>query len=436
MTGMHKHVNIISLGCSKNLVDSERLARQLELNGYLVDFEGNNLKYDATIINTCGFIHDAKEESIETILNAINGNPDKNNGNVIVFGCLTELYQNELKQEIPEVEFWKGKFDYMEILKFLNAKQNNSLFYQRSSSTPSHYAYLKISEGCNRKCAFCSIPAITGKHKSVPVENLVKEAEYLASNGVKELILIAQDLNSYGKDLQNKVNLTNLISELSKIEPIEWIRLHYAYPENFPDGLIDEIKNNPKVCKYLDIPFQHAADSILRNMQRGHSEKTNSNIIQNLRGQIPDISLRTTLMVGFPGETDEDFNKLIQFVNESKFDKMGAFTYSHEEFTTAIKKYHDNIPQETKQQRLEKLMEIQYDISASLLSQKVGQELKVIIDRKENNTYIARSQYESPDVDGEIRIENAPELNIGSFYIVCITESDAYDLFAKIVHYD
>lgn len=427
-----KSVNIINLGCSKNLVDSEFLARQLEMNGYSVVYDQVG-HFPFILINTCGFIHDAQEESIQVILESValkNDNPETFVG---VFGCLTALYKQELSEEIPEVDAWFGKFDSTEIVKTLNGTLFLNKINERKLSTPSHYAYLKVSEGCDRKCAFCSIPKITGGYTSVPINQLVEQAKFLATNGVKEIILIAQDLTWYGRDLPDTPSLTLLIQLLSKIDGIEWIRLHYAYPVGIPDDLFDEMRENPKVCKYIDIPVQHISDNILASMKRGHNAKITKNVIENIRNKVPGISIRTTMMVGFPGETDKEFEELLQFTAEARFERMGAFTYSHEENTFAYDNLNDIVSQETKEQRLEQLMELQHDISEDLARKKIGSTLRVIIDRYEDNQYYGRTEFDSPDVDSEVIVQSEIKLQIGSFYMVEITDSQDYDLIGKVV---
>ncbi|MFO7863567.1 MAG: 30S ribosomal protein S12 methylthiotransferase RimO [Salinivirgaceae bacterium] len=427
-----KTVNIVNLGCAKNIVDSEFLARQLELNGYKTVYDEDTY-HPFTLINTCGFIHDAQEESVDTILEAIQFKNEHPDAFVGVFGCLTGLFKNELEKEIPEVDAWFGKYDIEHIIGTLNGVLHESHRHERIMSTPNHYAYLKIAEGCNRKCAFCSIPKITGNYTSVPLPDLIKQAEDLAKKGVKELLLIAQDLTLYGNDLQDKPTLTDLIRAISKIDSIEWIRLHYAYPVGIPDDLFEEMRTNPKVCRYLDIPIQHINDEILSAMKRGHNSDVTKQLIRNLRTQVPGIALRTTLIVGFPNETDEQFNELLSYIEEARFEKMGAFPYSHENYTSAYETLEDTIEDDTKQQRLDTLMEAQHAISQELTLLKIGQELKAIIDRKEDGIYFARSEFDSPEVDGEIQIETNTPLEIGKFCIVKITDADAYDLIGEVV---
>lgn len=426
-----KTINIINLGCSKNLVDSEHLARQLKANGYNIVFD-QTAPYPITLINTCGFIHDAQQESIDTILEIVEQNKNIPNSFLGVFGCITTLFAKELEKEIPEVNAWFGKFDANEIIETLNGQMKYNLSHERILSTPSHYAYLKISEGCHRKCAFCSIPKITGDYKSSEPKKLIKEAQFLANSGVKELILIAQDLTYYGQDLLQKPTLTQLVRKISEIDGIEWIRLHYAYPVGIPDDLFDEMNSNPKVCKYIDIPVQHISDEILKGMRRGHNEASTRKILNDIREKVPGAEIRTTLIVGFPGETDAHFQELKKFVEEFKFEKMGAFTYSHEAYTYAFEHLKDNINDSIKQERLDDLMELQHDISFQYNHNKIGKTLKVIIDRCENNSYFGRTEFDSPDVDGEVIITSEKPLKIGHFYQVKITDAEAFDLFGKI----
>ncbi len=429
-----KNVNIINLGCAKNLVDSEHLARQLQANGFRVVYDHPDL-YDYTLINTCGFIHDAQQESIDTILEAVALKQQKPGAFVGVFGCLTQIFKTQLEKEIPEIDGWFGKYDFPAILNALNGKHQPEYDHERIISTPNHYSYLKIAEGCHRQCAFCSIPVITGTYKSVPLDKLIKEATFLAQTGVKELILIAQDLTYYGRDLEATPTLTHLVKALSEIEGIEWIRLHYAYPVGIPEDLFDEMHSNPKICRYLDIPVQHISDPVLKAMKRGHNSQKTTKLIHDIKKKVPGIALRTTMMVGFPGETENDFAQLLDFIQNTKFDRLGAFPYSHEKFTHAYEHLEDNISEDIKEQRLEKLMETQHQISLHRNESIVGQKLKVIIDRKEDETYYGRSEFDSPEVDEEIIIENSGKLNIGKFYNVEITGAEAYELYGKVMDY-
>jgi ribosomal protein S12 methylthiotransferase len=425
-------VNIVTLGCSKNLVDSEHLLKQFEANGLEVAHDSNEPS-DVVIINTCGFILDAKEESISMIMDYIDAKERGDIQKLYVMGCLSARYQKDLIKEIPEVDRFFGKFDFDEIIRELGVQKRKDLLFDRKVTTPSHYAYLKISEGCDRTCAFCAIPQFTGKYKSVPIEELVQEAENLARRGVKELLLIAQELTYYGIDLYGQHKLPELIQKLSEIEGIEWIRLHYAYPARFPLELLKVMRDNPKVCKYLDIPFQHVADNVLSNMRRYITGEQTRELIRKIREEVPGIALRTTMLVGFPGETEEDFKELLDFISEVKFDRLGVFPYSHEDDTWAAKNLSDEIPQEIKQERADWLMETQQSISEALTARKVGQTLKVIIDREEGEYFVGRTEYDSPEVDGEVFIKLNQKIEVGHFYNVLITSSDMFDLYGEIV---
>jgi ribosomal protein S12 methylthiotransferase len=421
-------VNIVTLGCSKNLVDSEHLLRQFEANGLEVSHDSNEPS-DIVIINTCGFILDAKEESISMIMDYIDAKTRGDIQKLYVMGCLSARYKKDLIKEIPEVDRFFGKFDFDEIISELGIQKRKDLLFDRKLTTPSHFAYLKISEGCDRTCAFCAIPQFTGKHKSVPIEDLVIETEKLAGQGVKELLLIAQELTYYGIDLYGQQKLPELINKLSEIEGIEWIRLHYAYPARFPLELLNVIRENPKVCKYLDIPFQHVADNVLSNMRRNITGKQSRELISKIREEVPGIALRTTMLVGFPGETEDDFQELLTFIGDVQFDRLGVFPYSHEDDTWAAANLTDEIPQDIKQERADWLMETQQSISEALAAKKIGQTLKVIIDREEGEYFIGRTEYDSPEVDGEVLITSNCEMKIGEFYLVKITSSDLFDLF-------
>jgi len=425
-------VNIVTLGCSKNLVDSEHLLKQFEANGFEVGHDSSEPS-DIVIINTCGFILDAKEESISMIMDYIDAKERGDIQKLYVMGCLSARYKKDLIKEIPEVDRFFGKFDFDEIIRELGIQKRKDLLFDRKLTTPSHYAYLKISEGCDRTCAFCAIPQFTGKYKSVPIEELVQEAENLARNGVKELLLIAQELTYYGIDLYGQHKLPELINKLSDIEGIEWIRLHYAYPARFPFELLKVMRENPKVCKYLDIPFQHVSDHVLTNMRRNISGDQTRELIRKIRDEVPGIALRTTMLVGFPGETEEDFQELLQFIQEIKFEKLGVFPYSHEDDTWAAKNLTDEIPQEIKQERADWLMEAQQSISEELTAKKVGQTLKVIIDREEGEYMVGRTEYDSPEVDGEVLIKLNQDIKIGEFHTVLITSSDMFDLYGEVV---
>ena len=427
----NQKVNIVTLGCSKNLVDSEHLLKQFEANGFEVIHDSNKPS-DVVIINTCGFILDAKEESISMIMDYVDAKERGLVKKVYVMGCLSARYKDDLISEIPEVDRFFGKFDFDAIINELGVQKRKDLLFDRHLTTPSHFAYLKIAEGCNRTCAFCAIPQFTGNYKSVSIEDLVAEAEKLASQGVKELLLIAQELTSYGLDLYKEKKLPELIDRLSAIEGIEWIRLHYAYPSQFPVELLQVMRNNPKVCKYLDIPFQHVSDHVLSDMRRNVSGQQTRELINLIRTEVPGIALRTTLLVGFPGETEDDFHQLIEFVKEMKFDRLGVFPYSHEDDTYAAKKYSDDIPQEIKQARADKLMAVQQTISEEIAASKVGRTLKVLIDRKEGEYYVGRTEFDSPEVDGEVLISTSKRLKKGTFYNVRITSSDMFDLFGEV----
>lgn len=426
-----KTVNIITLGCSKNLVDSEHLMTQFAANGFKVLHDDNNLA-DIIIVNTCGFILDAKEESISSIMDYVAAKERGDIKKLYVMGCLSARYREELQEEIPEVDRFFGKFDFEAIIKELGIQKRKDLLFDRLLTTPSHFAYLKISEGCDRTCAFCAIPQFTGKHKSVPMENLVIEAELLARQGVKELLLIAQELTYYGIDLYKERKLPELIERLSKVNGIEWIRLHYAYPTNFPYELLDVIKNNPKVCNYLDMPLQHISSNVLKNMRRNISENQTRALVKKIRTDLPGLALRTTMLVGHPGETEEDFEKLLDFIREVKFDRLGVFPYSHEDDTYGFRAYLDEIPQEIKEARAARVMEVQEQISEQITAEKIGKTFKVLVDREEGDFYVGRTEYDSPEVDGEVLI-SASELEIGQFYQVKVTSSDLFDLFGVVV---
>lgn len=425
-----KKINIITLGCSKNTVDSEKLAYQLKLSGYKVYHNSGDLNFDIAIVNTCGFINDAKEESINTILQLINA---KNLGKIrkiIVFGCLAERYMSDLKEELPEVDVFLGNYDQEKILNILELASNSDKQYSRILDSPGHYAYVKIAEGCNRKCSFCAIPLFKGKYVSREISDIVKEVSFLASKGVKEIMLIAQDLSFYGYDKNKKFLLPQLVEELSKINNIEWIRLHYLYPFLFPDELIDIIATNPKVCKYIDIPLQHISDKVLTAMNRGGTKEQVKDLLEKFRNRIPDVVIRTTMLVGHPTESEKEFEELIEFVKEQKFDRLGVFTYSEEEGTLSAKTYPDDIDLSVKEERANILMDIQRGISHDLNSKKTGKVYKVIVDRVEGDYFIGRTEYDSVEVDNEILISSDKELSIGNFYFVEITSFDDYELYA------
>ena len=424
-----KTINIITLGCSKNLVDSERLMLQLEAAGYHVIFDSNET-CDIVVINTCGFILDAKEESIGMVMDYVAEKKEGGIEKLYVMGCLSARYRDELTAEVPEVDRFFGKFDFDDIINELGIQKRKDLLFDRKVTTPAHFAYLKIAEGCDRTCAFCAIPQFTGKHKSVPIDDLVAEARILAQKGVKELLLISQELTYYGIDLYKSRKLPELIRELSKIEGIEWIRLHYAYPAGFPLELLDEINQNAKVCSYLDIPLQHISTPVLKSMRRNISEEETRALVREIRERVPGIAIRTTFLVGHPGEREEDFQKLLDFVKEIKFDRLGVFPYSHEEDTPGYKN-EDTIPQEVKEKRAEALMNAQQAISEGVAANKIGTIQKVIIDRREGGYFVGRTQYDSPEVDGEVLIEDG-NLKTGSFYNVRIMGADMFDLYGIV----
>jgi ribosomal protein S12 methylthiotransferase len=424
-------IGIITLGCSKNTVDSERLISQLKLNKF--DISADPEKSDTVIINTCGFIEAAKEESINTILSAVELKKAGKLKKVIVTGCLSQRYKDELIKEIPEVDVFFGTEDYEGILKNLGGSLKYELLGEREISTPKHYAYLKISEGCDNPCSFCAIPLIRGKHKSIPIPDLLKETELLANKGVKELVIIGQDTTDYGKDIYGKRNLAELMNKLSLVKGIEWIRLLYAYPSHFPDDVLDLMAGNPKICKYLDMPLQHISDKVLKSMRRGITSNRTRKLINKIREKVPGITLRTTFIVGFPNETDKEFEELCNFVQEMKFDRIGAFTYSIEENTSCFN-MEDSVPQEEKEDRLAHLMEIQNGISFKKNKSLIGHEIRVIIDRLENNIYYARSEKDAPEVDGDIIIpKGRKKIDIGKFYNIKITSCSDYDLSGKII---
>ena len=424
-------IGIITLGCSKNTVDSERLINQLKLNKF--EIAGNPEKSDTLIINTCGFIEAAKEESINTILSAVELKKAGKLKKIIVTGCLSQRYKEELIKEIPEVDSYFGTEDYEGVIKNLGGHLKYELLGERDLSTPKHYAYLKISEGCDNPCSFCAIPIIRGGHKSKTIEELMEEAGFLAAKGVKELVIIGQDTTDYGKDIYGRRNLAELLNRLSEIEGIEWIRLLYAYPSHFPEDLFDVLANNPKVCKYIDMPLQHISDNVLKSMRRGITSRRTRKLIETLKEKVPGITLRTTFIVGYPGETDADFEELCDFVRETRFDRIGAFTYSIEENTHSYK-LGDKYTQEEKEERLAQLMEIQNGISFKKNKLLIGCELRVIIDRLEEGNYYARSEKDAPEVDGDIVIpKGTKRIKTGEFYNVRITGSSDYDLTAEII---
>ncbi len=428
-------IDIITLGCSKNLVDSEKLIRQLELNGFNVTHDAENPKGDIAIINTCGFIGDAKEESINMILEMAQRKIDGNLKQLIVMGCLSERYLRELKVEFPEVDRFYGKFDWERVITDLGKTYYKESCNSRHITTPNHYAYLKISEGCDRTCAYCAIPIITGAHKSRPIEDILSEVKELVQYGVKEFQIIAQELTYYGLDLYKERKIAQLIEQIANIPGVEWIRLHYAYPTHFPMELLKVMAKYDNVCKYLDIALQHCSDGMLSAMRRNITKDETYTLLSTIRKEVPGIHIRTTLMVGFPGETEDDFAELTEFVKWAKFERMGAFAYSEEDGTYAAKHYKNNVPAEIKKARLSKLMRIQENISAELQENKVGERFKVIIDRLEGNFYVGRTEYDSPEVDPEVLIcrTGVPELQIGEFYNVKIDGAEEFDLYAHVV---
>lgn len=427
-----KKVNIISLGCSKNLVDTEMLLRQLDKAGYATETDVENSDADVVIVNTCGFIGDAKEESVNTILEQVERKKKGLVGQVYVIGCLSQRYGAELKEEIPEVDAVFGKFDWKGVLEKMGQHFDEGIRNQRILTTPSHYAYLKISEGCNRTCSYCAIPIMTGKHKSRDFEELLEECRELVKNGVKEILVVAQDLTYYGIDLYGKNRLAELISQLADIEGLEWIKLHYAYPAGFPEDLLTVMRERPNVCKYLDIALQHCSDHMLQQMRRGLNKKQTIELIRKIRQEVPGIFLRTTLMTGHPGETAADFQELYDFVQEMKFERLGVFPYSHEDDTYCDKNYRDDIPEEIKQERADKIMELQAGISKTLNCSLIGKQVKVLIDRREGEYFIGRTEHDSPEVDPEVLIESDKDLITGEYYQIEITAADDYDLYGKV----
>lgn len=429
-----KTIDIITLGCSKNLVDSEQLIRQLKEVGYNVTHDSEKPKGEVAVINTCGFIGDAKEESINMILEFAREKEEGSLEKLFVMGCLSERYLKELAVEIPQVDKFYGKFNWKELLKDLGKAYHDELCIERTLTTPSHYAYLKISEGCDRKCSYCAIPIITGQHTSRPVEEILDEVRYLVSQGVREFQVIAQELTYYGVDLYKKQMLPELIERISDIPGVEWIRLHYAYPAHFPAELFRVMRERNNVCKYMDIALQHISDNMLKYMRRHVTKEDTYRLIEQFRKEVPGIHLRTTLMVGHPGESEADFEELKDFVRKVRFDRMGAFAYSEEEGTYAAEHYEDSVPEDVKQARLSELMDIQQGISSELSAAKVGKRIKVIIDRIEGGYYIGRTEFDSPEVDTEVLINRADlTLSIGSFYQIEVTDSDEFDLFGKII---
>jgi ribosomal protein S12 methylthiotransferase len=430
-----KTIDFISLGCSKNLVDSEVLMGLMEANGFHCTHDSDAPQGEIVVVNTCGFIADAKEESINTILEFAQAKTEGRIEKLFVMGCLSERYLAELEAEIPEVDGWYGKFNYKQLLKDLKREDFVACEGKRHITTPRHYTYIKISEGCDRHCAYCAIPLITGRHQSRPMQEILDEVRYLVGQGTKEFNIIAQELTYYGVDLDGKQHIAELIERMADIPGVEWIRLHYAYPTHFPWELLRVMREKENVCKYLDIALQHISDNVLQRMQRHVTKAETYELVERLREEVPGIHIRTTLMVGFPGETDEDFEELKTFVKWARFERMGAFAYSEEEGTYSEQHYEDDVPEETKQVRLDKIMRIQQQISAELEAEKVGKTLKVVVDRLEGDYYVGRTEYCSPEVDPEVLIPASEgELNIGEFYQVKITDSEEFDLYGTIIN--
>ncbi|MEN9917751.1 MAG: ribosomal protein methylthiotransferase RimO [Bacteroidota bacterium] len=426
-------IDVVTLGCSKNLVDSEMLMKQLLANGYTVSHDSENPEGEIVVINTCGFIDDAKEESINTILSFAERKKQRKLNKLFVMGCLSERYMEDLQKEIPEVDKFYGKFGWKGLISDLGKSFRKDVEYERMLTTPSHYAYLKISEGCNRSCSYCSIPIMTGKHQSRDMDQIVDEVKSLVKQGVKEFQIIAQDLSYYGIDLYKEMKLPELIERISDVEGVEWIRLHYAYPSKFPYDVLRVIRERDNVCKYLDIALQHISDNMLKTMRRNINKEETLDLIKRIREEVPGIHIRTTFLVGHPGETEEDFQELIQFVKDVRFDRMGAFPYSNEEGTFAYENYQDTIPELTKQERMDTLMAVQERIALEGNESKIGKVFRVIVDREDAEFYIGRTQFDSPEVDPEVLITKNKELKIGCFYDAKIQHVEPFDLYAEIV---
>ncbi len=427
-------VDIITLGCSKNLVDSEQLMRQFVANGYTVEHDPHKINGEIVVVNTCGFIGDAQEESINMILELGEQKQKGRIGKLFVMGCLSERFLKDLEKELPEVDRFYGKFNWKELISDLGKSYHQELATERVLTTPRHYAYVKIGEGCNRTCSYCSIPIITGAYQSRPMEEIVDEVRGLVAQGVKEFQMIAQDLTFYGLDRYKRMALPELVERVSDIPGMEWIRLHYGYPSHFPYDLLPVMRERDNVCKYMDIALQHISDPMLRMMRRNITKAETYELLERMRREVPGIHLRTTLMVGHPGETEQDFEELIRFVKDIRFERMGAFAYSHEEGTYAYQHYKDEIPQEVKQDRLDYLMRVQEGISADVNASKVGQTFRVIVDREEEDFYVGRTQYDSPEVDPEILISKDTPLSPGSFYQVKVIDAQAFDLYGKVLN--
>lgn len=426
-----KSVQMVSLGCAKNLVDSEGVMAQLKNAGFKVGFEDDFERADIAIVNTCGFIHDAREESVDTILNLVNLKINGKVERLVVMGCLTERYRSELEKEIPEVDGWFGVHQLPELLTSLGANYKYDLHNDRVLTTPSHYAYLKIAEGCNRTCSFCAIPMIRGKHISRSIEDIVDEAQLLAGRGVKELLLISQDLTFYGLDIYGKRSLGDLLTALVTIDGIDWIRLHYLYPAQFPLDVLDIMANNPKICNYIDLPLQHISDRILNSMNRNITREATIKLLDKIRLTVPDVALRTTMIVGYPGETRKEFEELREFISRQQFDRLGVFTYSPEKGTSAFQ-HKNTVSTSVKTQRLEELMAVQQEISLQKNHQKVGMKLKVLIDREEEEYFAGRTEFDSPEVDNEVLVTKNPKIKPGYFYNVEIINADEFDLFGEV----
>ena len=427
-----KRIDVISLGCSKNLVDSERLLKQLELSGFQAFHNSDNVDGDIVIINTCGFIGDAKEESINTILTYAEAKNEGRIKELYVMGCLSERYRDDLLAEIPEIDRIYGKFDWVNIVSDIIKRNPATMPYDRVITTPSHYTYLKIAEGCNRFCAFCAIPLITGRYKSRPIEEILEEVRMLVGKGVKEFNVIAQDLSSYGLDIYKRLALPELIDRMAEIDGVKWIRLHYAYPSEFPYEILDVMARHSNVCNYLDIALQHINNDVLKNMRRHITKEETLALIRTIREKVPGIHIRTTLMVGFPGETEEAFNELKEFVREAKFERMGAFAYCEEDDTYAAKHFSDSIPQEVKESRLEEIMTIQEDVALESNQSKIGKTMTVVIDREEPDYFVGRTEFDSPEVDPEVLIDKDNRLTVGNFYDVEITDALPFELMARL----
>ena len=439
MAAVEKKLQTLTLGCSKNKVDTEHILSQVE-HLYEIVPEGEDIPVDVLLINTCGFIGDAKEESVQAVLEAVEKKSRGEVGKVVVFGCLSQRYAHELPDLIPEVDAWFGARDFDPVIRELGVEPDPSVSSKRYLTTPSHYAYLKISEGCDRRCSYCAIPFIRGTHKSVPIEKLVEEAENLAAKGVKELIIIAQDTTYYGLDLYRRRALAELLQKLSEVDGIEWIRIHYSYPASFPEDVLDQMADNPKVCRYMDIPLQHISDKVLSNMHRNVDGAWTRELIRKMRERVPGVVLRTTMIVGHPGEGKRDFNELLQFAEEARFERLGAFKYSEEEGTYGAENFKDTISARVKQERLDELMTLQSSISLAFNQSRVGSEIKVIVDDFTDGVFVCRSEFESPEVDGEILVKHDssvigdvdPYSLIGEFINVRVTGADEYDLIAEI----